>query len=128
MDHVAAGHEHLRAVRDGIADGFLGGRAADEPAQPALQGVPRPQAAGPGSQAAEGLDLVRANGFEQTLTCGETLIDLLGYDAYDVDPLDESRRSAPGTPAQHTPLDPDGTPDAPGRPVSAADLTTLLPT
>ncbi|MEV5819115.1 hypothetical protein AB0L22_08070 [Micromonospora haikouensis] len=28
------------------------------------------------------------------------LIDSLGYDTYDVDPLAESRRFAPGTPAQ----------------------------
>lgn len=55
-----------------------------------------------------------------------TLIDSVGYDAYDVGPLDESRRFAPGTPAQHAHLDPDGMLDAPGRPVSAADLARLL--
>ncbi len=55
-----------------------------------------------------------------------TLIDSLGYDTYDVGPLDESRRFAPGTPAQLAHLDPDGMFAAPGRPVAAADLINLL--
>ncbi|MDT0446267.1 NADPH-dependent F420 reductase [Streptomyces johnsoniae] len=55
-----------------------------------------------------------------------TLIDSLGYDAYDVGPLAESRRFAPGTPAQHAYLDPAGMFAAPGRPASADDLAKLL--
>ncbi|NBE95020.1 NADP oxidoreductase [Nonomuraea sp. KC401] len=55
-----------------------------------------------------------------------TLIDSLGYDTYDVGPLAESRRFAPGTPAQHAYLDPAGMFAAPGRPASADDLTKLL--
>ncbi|WP_067509503.1 NADPH-dependent F420 reductase [Actinoplanes sp. TFC3] len=55
-----------------------------------------------------------------------TLIDSLGFDAYDVGPLAESRRFAPGTPAQLAYLDPDGMVAAPGRPASAADLAALL--
>jgi predicted dinucleotide-binding enzyme len=54
------------------------------------------------------------------------LIDSLGYDAYDVGPLTESRRFAPGTPAQLAHLDPDGLFSAPGRPAGAADLAILL--
>lgn len=54
------------------------------------------------------------------------LIDSLGFDAYDVGPLAESRRFAPGTPAQLAYLDPDGMFAAPGRPASAADLAALL--
>jgi hypothetical protein len=54
------------------------------------------------------------------------LIDSLGYDACDVGPLDESRRFAPGTPAQHAYLDPAGMFAAPGRPASAHDLAKLL--
>ncbi|MDY7090715.1 MAG: NAD(P)-binding domain-containing protein [Actinomycetota bacterium] len=54
------------------------------------------------------------------------LIDSLGFDAYDVGPLAESRRFAPGTPAQLAHLDPDGMFAAPGRPASAADLAALL--
>lgn len=54
------------------------------------------------------------------------LIDSLGFDAYDVGPLVESRRFAPGTPAQLAHLDPDGMFAAPGRPVSAVDLAALL--
>ncbi|MEU8349058.1 NADPH-dependent F420 reductase [Streptomyces sp. NPDC048845] len=55
-----------------------------------------------------------------------TLIDSLGYDAYDVGPLAESRRFAPGTPAQLAHLDPAGMFAAPGRPVSAERLAKLL--
>jgi 8-hydroxy-5-deazaflavin:NADPH oxidoreductase len=55
-----------------------------------------------------------------------TLIDSLGFDAYDVGPLAESRRFAPGTPAQRAYLDPDGMFAAPARPASAADLAALL--
>ncbi|AZM64225.1 MULTISPECIES: NADPH-dependent F420 reductase [unclassified Streptomyces] len=55
-----------------------------------------------------------------------TLIDSLGYDTHDVGPLAESRRFAPGTPAQLAHLDPDGMFAAPGRPVTAAQLITLL--
>lgn len=55
-----------------------------------------------------------------------TLIDSLGYDAYDAGPLAESRRFAPGTPAQHAYLDPAGMFAAPGRPASADDLAKLL--
>ncbi|MGC9437976.1 NADPH-dependent F420 reductase [Streptomyces sp. WG5] len=55
-----------------------------------------------------------------------TLIDSLGYDAYDVGPLAESRRFAPGTPAQHAYLDPAGMFAAPGRPASTEDLAKLL--
>ena len=55
-----------------------------------------------------------------------TLIDSLGFDAYDVGPLAESRRFAPGTPAQLAYLDPDGMFAAPARPASAADLAALL--
>ncbi|WP_085066259.1 ester cyclase [Catenuloplanes japonicus] len=54
------------------------------------------------------------------------LIDSLGYDAYDAGPLAESRRFAPGTPAQLAHLDPDGMFAAPGRPVSPERLATLL--
>ena len=54
------------------------------------------------------------------------MIDSLGFDAYDVGPLAESRRFAPGTPAQLAYLDPDGMFAAPGRPASAADLAALL--
>ncbi|MCA2216762.1 NADPH-dependent F420 reductase [Jidongwangia harbinensis] len=54
------------------------------------------------------------------------LIASLGYDAYDVGPLAESRRFAPGTPAQLAHLDPDGLFAAPGRPVTAARLAALL--
>ncbi|MFI2379263.1 NADPH-dependent F420 reductase [Streptomyces sp. NPDC018964] len=54
------------------------------------------------------------------------LIDSLGYDAYDVGPLAESRRFAPGTPAQLAFLDPDGMFSAPGRPATSADLAALL--
>ncbi|MEU4163130.1 NAD(P)-binding domain-containing protein [Actinoplanes sp. NPDC026670] len=56
------------------------------------------------------------------------LLDSLGYDAYEVGPLAESHRFAPGTPAQHAHLDPAGLLAAPGRPVSAADLAKLLAT
>lgn len=55
-----------------------------------------------------------------------TLIDSLGYDAYDVGLLAESRRFAPGTPAQHAYLDPAGMFTAPGRPASRDDLAKLL--
>jgi len=55
-----------------------------------------------------------------------TLIDSLGFDAYDVGPLAESRRFAPGTPAQLAYLNPDGMFGAPARPASAADLAALL--
>jgi 8-hydroxy-5-deazaflavin:NADPH oxidoreductase len=54
------------------------------------------------------------------------LIDSLGYDAYDVGSLAESRRFAPGTPAQLAHLDPDGMFSAPGRPATSADLAALL--
>lgn len=54
------------------------------------------------------------------------LIDSLGFDAHDVGPLAESRRFAPGTPAQLAHLDPDGMFAAPARPASAADLAALL--
>ena len=54
------------------------------------------------------------------------LIDSLGYDAYDVGALAESRRFAPGTPAQLAYLDPDGMFSAPGRPATSADLAALL--
>jgi 8-hydroxy-5-deazaflavin:NADPH oxidoreductase len=54
------------------------------------------------------------------------LIDSLGYDAYDVGPLAESRRFAPGTPAQLAHLDPVGMLAAPGRPATTADLVKLL--
>lgn len=54
------------------------------------------------------------------------LIDSLGFDAYDAGPLAESRRFAPGTPAQLAYLDPDGMFAAPARPASAADLAALL--
>jgi predicted dinucleotide-binding enzyme len=54
------------------------------------------------------------------------LIDSLGFDAYDVGPLAESRRFAPGTPAQLAYLDPDGMFAAPARPASATDLAALL--
>lgn len=54
------------------------------------------------------------------------LIDSLGYDAYDVGPLAESRRFAPGTPAQFAYLDPDGMFSAPGRPATSAELAALL--
>lgn len=54
------------------------------------------------------------------------LIDSLGYDAHDVGPLAESRRFAPGTPAQLAYLDPDGMFSAPGRPATSADLAALL--
>lgn len=54
------------------------------------------------------------------------LIDSLGYDAYDAGPLAESRRFAPGTPAQLAHLDPDGMLSAPARPATAADLAALL--
>lgn len=54
------------------------------------------------------------------------LIDSLGYDAHDVGLLAESRRFAPGTPAQLAYLDPDGMFAAPGRPASADDLAKLL--
>ncbi|MDG4831046.1 NAD(P)-binding domain-containing protein [Solwaraspora sp. WMMD1047] len=55
-----------------------------------------------------------------------TLIDSLGFDAYDVGPLAECRRFAPGSPAQLAYLDPDGMFAAPARPASAADLAALL--
>ncbi|MET1073231.1 MAG: ester cyclase [Umezawaea sp.] len=55
-----------------------------------------------------------------------TLLDSLGYDAHDVGPLTESRRFAPGTPAQQAHLDPDGMFTAPGRPASATRLAALL--
>ncbi|MEU5703503.1 NADPH-dependent F420 reductase [Streptomyces aurantiacus] len=55
-----------------------------------------------------------------------TLIDSLGYDAYDVGPLVESRRFAPGTPAQLAYVNPVGTFAVPGRPASAEDLAKLL--
>jgi predicted dinucleotide-binding enzyme len=54
------------------------------------------------------------------------LINSLGYDTFDVGPLAESHRFAPGTPAQHAYLDPDGMFAAPGRPASADDLAKLL--
>ncbi|MGW3342577.1 NADPH-dependent F420 reductase [Nonomuraea rubra] len=54
------------------------------------------------------------------------LIDSLGYDTYDAGSLAESRRFAPGTPAQLAHLDPVGMFAAPGRPVSMADLVKLL--
>jgi predicted dinucleotide-binding enzyme len=54
------------------------------------------------------------------------LVDSLGYDAYDVGPLAESRRFAPGTPAQLAHLDPEGMFAAPGRPATSADLAALL--
>ncbi|GIE83100.1 NADP oxidoreductase [Actinoplanes philippinensis] len=54
------------------------------------------------------------------------LIDSLGFDAYDVGPLAESRRFAPGTPAQLAHLDPVGLLAAPGRPVPADQLAGLL--
>jgi predicted dinucleotide-binding enzyme len=54
------------------------------------------------------------------------LIGSLGFDAYDVGPLAESRRFAPGTPAQLAYLDPAGMFTAPARPASAADLAALL--
>jgi hypothetical protein len=54
------------------------------------------------------------------------LIDSLGYDTYDVGPLAESRRFAPGTLAQLAYLDPDGMFSAPGRPATSADLAALL--
>lgn len=54
------------------------------------------------------------------------LIDSLGYDTYDVGPLAESRRFAPGTPAQLAYLDPDGMFTAPGRPAGVAELAALL--
>ena len=54
------------------------------------------------------------------------LIDSLGYDAYDVGPLAESRRFAPDTPAQLAHLDPAGMFAAPGRPATTADLVKLL--
>ncbi|MGW0650845.1 NADPH-dependent F420 reductase [Streptomyces umbrinus] len=57
-----------------------------------------------------------------------TLIDSLGYDTFDAGPLAESRRFAPGTPAQHAYLDPDGMFAAPGRPASADHLAKLLAT
>jgi 8-hydroxy-5-deazaflavin:NADPH oxidoreductase len=59
-------------------------------------------------------------------TAVAALIDSLGFDAYDVGPLAESRRFAPGTPAQLAYLDPDGMFAAPARPASAADLAALL--
>ena len=59
-------------------------------------------------------------------TAVAALIDSLGFDAYDVGPLAESRRFAPGTPAQWAYLDPDGMFAAPARPASAADLAALL--
>jgi 8-hydroxy-5-deazaflavin:NADPH oxidoreductase len=59
-------------------------------------------------------------------TAATVLIDSLGYDAYDVGTLAESRRFAPGTPAQLAHLDPDGMFSAPGRPAGAADLAILL--
>lgn len=59
-------------------------------------------------------------------TAVTTLIDSLGFDPYDVGPLAESRRFAPGTPAQLAHLDPDGMFAAPPRPASAADLAALL--
>ncbi|WP_433687946.1 NADPH-dependent F420 reductase [Micromonospora carbonacea] len=54
------------------------------------------------------------------------LIDSLGYDTYDVGPLAESRRFAPGTPAQLAYLDPDGMFTALGRPAGVAELAALL--
>jgi 8-hydroxy-5-deazaflavin:NADPH oxidoreductase len=54
------------------------------------------------------------------------LIDSLGYDAYDAGPLAESRRFAPGTPAQLAYLDPDDMFSAPGRPANSAELAALL--
>ncbi|MGX7673788.1 NADPH-dependent F420 reductase [Plantactinospora sp. DSM 117369] len=54
------------------------------------------------------------------------LIDSLGYDTYDVGLLAESRRFAPGTPAQLAYLDPDGMFTAPGRPAGVAELAALL--
>ncbi len=55
-----------------------------------------------------------------------SMIDSLGYDTYDVGPLSESRRFAPGTPAQLAYLDPDGMFTAPGRPAGVAELAALL--
>ncbi|MFZ4246608.1 NADPH-dependent F420 reductase [Streptomyces griseoincarnatus] len=55
-----------------------------------------------------------------------SMIDSLGYDTYDVGPLAESRRFAPGTPAQLAYLDPDGMFTAPGRPAGVAELAALL--
>ncbi|MEU8868974.1 NADPH-dependent F420 reductase [Streptomyces umbrinus] len=55
-----------------------------------------------------------------------TLIDSLGFDPYNVGSLAESRRFAPGTPAQLAYLDPNGMFAAPARPASAADLAALL--
>ncbi|MEV6345358.1 NADPH-dependent F420 reductase [Actinoplanes sp. NPDC051851] len=54
------------------------------------------------------------------------LIDSLGFDTYDAGALTESRRFAPGTPAQLAHLDPDGMFSAPPRPVGRPALTTLL--
>ncbi|MDR7276384.1 NADPH-dependent F420 reductase [Catenuloplanes atrovinosus] len=54
------------------------------------------------------------------------LIGTLGYDAYDAGALDDSRRFAPGTPANHAYLDPEGMFAAPGRSVSADRLAALL--
>ena len=59
-------------------------------------------------------------------TAVAALIDSLGFDAYDAGPLAESRRFAPGTPAQLAYLNPDGMFAAPARPASAADLAALL--
>jgi predicted dinucleotide-binding enzyme len=59
-------------------------------------------------------------------TAVTALIDSLGFDAYDVGPLAESLRFAPGTPAQLAYLDPDGMFAAPARPASSADLSALL--
>ncbi|GLY03026.1 MULTISPECIES: NAD(P)-binding domain-containing protein [Actinoplanes] len=59
-------------------------------------------------------------------TAVAALIDSLGFDAYDVGPLTESRRFAPGTPAQLAHLDPDGMFAAPPRPASATELARLL--
>ncbi|MGA5375991.1 NADPH-dependent F420 reductase [Streptomyces griseoincarnatus] len=55
-----------------------------------------------------------------------SMIDSLGYDTYDVGPLAESRRFAPGTPAQLAYLNPDGMFTAPGRPAGVAELAALL--
>ncbi|GAA2917426.1 NAD(P)-binding domain-containing protein [Streptomyces erythrogriseus] len=55
-----------------------------------------------------------------------SMIDSLGYDTYDVGPLADSRRFAPGTPAQLAYLDPDGMFTAPGRPAGVAELAALL--
>lgn len=54
------------------------------------------------------------------------LADSLGFDVHDTGPLAESRRFAPGTPAQLAHLDPDGMFTAPGRPAGLARLTALL--